>query len=159
LEFTAEGRVAYEESIRVIENLESIPALEWSDALMLTAQDKCQTMAKTGSFAHADSSGQVQQRISKYGQNPVGITAGENLTKLRLPQANPQDHLTALFIDDGVANRLHRVNLLSSHFTQVAISICTAQKNSRQMKKGNSLSVIVYSKDYSANERGKKMIR
>lgn len=106
-------------------------ALEWSEALNLSAKDHCEDIGGAGLRGHF---GQDQSspfdRILKYGK--PGWWRGENLVydgeRFPLPIAEvdemAQKIVLKMFIDEGIAGRPNRSRMLNPEFKLVGIHSC-----------------------------------
>ena len=136
---TQEGKAAVEEAIRFLENVEPCSPLEWSRGLILAAQDHCEDAGPKGLFGHTGSDGTSPfDRMDRYGTRR-GF-AGENIM---YGAQSPVEVIVDLFIDDGVSNRGHRVNIFKQDFTQTGIFTCPFKG---QLE---SMNVLTYAGKYS----------
>ncbi len=116
---TQEGVSALDECIRVLERSRPVGELAASPGLARAARDHVRDQSASGRVGHtgADGSG-MELRISRYGRWLEA--AGENIS---YGYDDPRSIVTALLVDDGVASRGHRRNLLSDRFRVVGIAI------------------------------------
>jgi uncharacterized protein YkwD len=109
---TQEGAPAVEEAIRVLKETRPTPALQWNDCLHAAANDHVTDTGPAGLTGHTGSRGQtMEQRVRRYLRRYRRI--GENISYgSQTAEAVVQD----LLIDDGVADRGHRKNILAPDF-------------------------------------------
>ncbi|WGK69756.1 CAP domain-containing protein [Candidatus Haliotispira prima] len=116
---TREGRRAADELYRELQRQKPLPLLQPSRGMSQAAADHGADQARSGDTGHRGRDGsQPFDRINRHGK--WGKTAGENIsygdgTGLRI--------ILQLMIDDGVASRGHRVNILNKDFRIVGVAI------------------------------------
>lgn len=108
-----EGVTAVDEAIAVLRQARAMPPLRSFEPLRLQAEGHARDQGFTGNVGH--SANGLRPMMKRYGwkgwaQNLTYGRAGARLTILEL------------LIDDGVADRGHRRNLLNRSFTQVGIA-------------------------------------
>lgn len=92
-------------------------ALTLEKGLSLAAQWLADDQAKTGTIGHYGSDGSSPfERMNRYGK--WLITAGENCA---YGPKTGKEIVAQLLIDDGVADRGHRINILKPEFKKVGI--------------------------------------
>jgi uncharacterized protein YkwD len=125
---TREGVAAVREAIRVLRQTRPLPELRSSDGLTLGARDHVKDQAPRGLMNHRGTDGTMAwDRVSRYGDWKAKIS--ENMT---FGPATPHDVVAALLIDDGIADRGHRKNILDPEVKVVGIS-CGPHKSYRVM--------------------------
>ena len=103
---TNEGVSAAREAARVVRALPAVPALAMSPGLTRAARDHVRDKGPSGAMGHKGSDGSfVMQRVSRYGHWQRAIS--ENIAYGPL---DARGMIAGLIIDDGVADRGHRVN-------------------------------------------------
>ena len=103
---TNEGVAAAREAARVVRGLPPVPALAMSPGLTRAARDHVRDKGPSGAMGHKGSDGTfVMQRVSRYGHWQRAIS--ENIAYGPL---DARGMIAGLIIDDGVADRGHRVN-------------------------------------------------
>jgi len=117
---TQEGRRAWREARDAFARQPSLHELKWNDGLALAAQDHCNDTGGKGVVSHDGSDGsKVWDRMERYG-DPSG-TMGENLS---FGKSRGDEYMTSLFIDDGVADRGHRIAIQSTKYNLVGLAYC-----------------------------------
>lgn len=125
---TREGAAAVHEAIRVLRQTKPLPTLRASDGLTAGARDHVKDQAPRGLMNHRGTDGSMAwDRVSRYGDWKSKIS--ENMT---FGPSTPHDVIAALLIDDGIADRGHRKNILDPEVRVVGIS-CGAHKSYRVM--------------------------
>jgi len=86
--------------------------------MSLAARDHQRDLAGTGALGHGGSDGSdVLVRLARYGW--IGWTAGENIS---FGETRGRQVVFDLVVDDGVADRGHRRNLLNRAFREVGVA-------------------------------------
>ena len=125
---THEGAAAVREAIQVLSQQASRPPLGLSEALSRAAADHVDDQGPKGSIGHEGTDGStMQSRIERYGT--WSITISENID---YGSATARDVVMALVIDDGVAGRGHRRNILDPQI-RVAGAACGPHQQYRVM--------------------------
>jgi len=125
---TREGVGAVREAIRVLRQTRPMSALRTSSGMTLGARDHVQDQAPRGLMNHKGTDGSMAwDRVSRYGDWKSKIS--ENMT---FGPATAHDVVAALLIDDGIADRGHRKNILDPEVKLVGIS-CGPHKALRVM--------------------------
>lgn len=118
---TKEGASAVREAIAALESANPVPALQNSQSLALAAADHARDMGAQGKFGHTGTdASSTEQRIQRYGQWQK--SCAENIT---YGISNARSIVMALVIDDGVASRGHRKNILYRDFAVAGIACKT----------------------------------
>lgn len=115
---TSEGVSAVNECIKVLSESDVAPILTPEKGLYLGARDHTKDQSTTGLTGHYGSDrSDPFIRINRYGGN--FSTAGENIA---YGLTTGREIIIGLLVDDGVPNRGHRTNILSTSFTQTGVS-------------------------------------
>jgi len=140
---TNEGVGAWTEAVQVLEKQGKFAPFKWNDYLSLAAQDHCNDQGPKGAVGHDSSDGrEFTDRINKYGK--WGGRAGENLA---YSSSSGDGMIVQLYIDDGVPDRGHRVNMLSPDFELVGMAHC---KHSRF----GGMLAVAYATSFEPNDLG-----
>ena len=125
---TREGAAAVREAIRILRQMQPLSGLRASDGINLAARDHVKDQAPRGLMNHRGTDGTMAwDRVSRYGEWKSKIS--ENMT---FGPATPHDVVSALIIDDGIADRGHRKNIFDPQVKLVGIS-CGPHKSYRVM--------------------------
>jgi len=144
---TNEGIGAWYEAINELKNQDSFPPLEWNDYLALAAQDHCNDQGPSGTTGHTGSDGsQPWDRINKYGR--WGGTVSENLAYGR---SEGDEYMVQLYIDDGVRDRGHRINMLNPELKLTGMAYCKHNSYGGMM-------AVAYAKSFKPNSFGKTSV-
>jgi uncharacterized protein YkwD len=109
---TKEGPAAVEEAIKFLEKAAPVPPLKWNEHLAKAAKEHCDDTGEKGLMQHESSKGKnVKERISEHGK--FVSCYGENLS---YHCETAEEVLCQLIIDDGVAERGHRLNIFNPEF-------------------------------------------
>ncbi|HLM58741.1 MAG TPA: CAP domain-containing protein [Pyrinomonadaceae bacterium] len=115
---TEEGAAPLEEAIKFLRHLKPLPPLQVAGGLCSGARVLVEDQAATGATGHKGSDGGFcEQRLQRFGSWQGDI--GENLTYG--PETGRERVLT-LLIDDGFANRGHRLRILSPDYKVVGVA-------------------------------------
>jgi uncharacterized protein YkwD len=134
---TKEGVDAYKEAFNVLINTKPLPLQYPSRGISLAARDHAEDMIKNDFMEHEGSNGSdPATRVSAYGI--WGKSIGENIS---LGDSEGREILIDLVVDDGVSDRGHRKNILSSDFKYLGIS-------SLEKKDSKTITVIDYAGEY-----------
>lgn len=115
---THEGVAALEEAIEALRAQAPLTALEPSAGLTLAARDHVVGQGPIGGRGHTGQDGStVNNRTDRYGS---GSLVGENIA---YGSRSGRDIVIDLLVDDGVAGRGHRLNLLRPEYRQIGVSI------------------------------------
>lgn len=136
---TNEGASAVQECIDVLMKTNPMDLLEIEKGLCSAAQWLADDQAKTGKTGHYGSDGSSPfERMNRYGK--VLITAGENCA---YGPKTGREIVAQLLIDDGVADRGHRINILKPEFKKVGIGY-----NNEANAPYGAVSVMDFAGDY-----------
>jgi uncharacterized protein YkwD len=117
---TNAGIGEWREAERVLGSQGTYPEMEWNDYLALAAEDHCKQMGPEGRTGHDGTDGSKPwHRMERYGD--WGGTVGENIA---YGNSGGKDYMVQLYIDDGVPNRGHRVNILKEAFKLTGMAVC-----------------------------------
>ncbi|WP_299577180.1 CAP domain-containing protein [uncultured Sunxiuqinia sp.] len=115
---TREGVAALEEAIQALKTAAPVPPLEPSRSLTSAAELLVKDQKSYGGTGHLTKSGWTPQvRVKRFGTYTSRLA--ENLV---YGYTNAQYAIISLLIDDGVANRGHRANILDAGFTTVGVA-------------------------------------
>lgn len=112
--YTGSKLSSLNELISEMNSMSTLPAYEWGDGLYKAAKEWVETQGPTGEFSHDTN---WSGRIKKYcncGAVAENLSAGYN---------KAVDIVIQLLVDDGVASRGHRKNILSSSYTHAGAAI------------------------------------
>jgi len=116
---------------------------EWSDALAMAARDHCNDTGPSGITGHTGADGSTMSvRIERYGNWNGNIA--ENIA---YGDPNGADYMVQLYIDDGVASRGHRTNMLNPKLKMTGMHACPH-------KSYGGMIVAVYAGGMEANASG-----
>ena len=147
---TTEGPTAWHEAIQALREQSTLNKLEWDDGLALAARDHCNDIGPKGLVQHEGSDGtQVWHRIRRYGK--AGGTLGENISFGEYESG--EEILTALFIDDGVADRGHRNALQNNAYNKTGIAFCDHNSQYKNMIS------FAYATTFSLSDYGRMQIQ
>jgi len=108
---TREGKKAVDELVAVLKKQKPTTQLKWNENLMKAARDWAAVQGKSGAMGHVLGNSTPSSRVKKYMK--WERTMGENIM---YGASNPLRIMSAFLIDDGVASRGHRNNILKSAF-------------------------------------------
>ena len=112
-----EGKRAIRECIAVLRRAEPRPPLTASPHVARAARDHVRDQSRSGRTGHRGSDGSTPfSRIDRY---VTTNGAGENI---QYGLYDPRDIIVELLIDDGIAGRGHRVNILDPNFVHIGIA-------------------------------------
>ena len=115
---TQEGTAAVDEAIAVLRATAPLPPLAMHPGLTRAAQDHVAWQGPRGEIGHGGEGGSSpSDRLNRHGVTKR--TSGENISY----GATGLQTVVDLIVDDGVASRGHRKNILSPAFRQVGIAI------------------------------------
>lgn len=116
---TVEGELAVAECVSDMKGTEPMGVLLPSHAISLAAADHAADHSETGNRGHTGSDGSTfDTRIERYAD--WRGTIGEVIA---FGPRNGREIVAILLIDDGVADRGHRINLLNPDFRYVGVAI------------------------------------
>ncbi len=125
---TKEGTPAIDEAIRALKKTRPVSTLKAARGLSLAARDHVRDQGPRGATGHDGRDGSTPfQRMERYGQWQV--IAGENIA---YGPDTAQAVVRDLIIDDGVADRGHRINMFQSKY-RVAGVACGRHQRYRVM--------------------------
>lgn len=125
---TAEGVAAVNECVSVMSAQESLPPFQPSKGLTRAAKDQARMQSVTDQVGHEGTDGSSPfDRIKRYGSY---MTAGENID---YGSSSAREIVLSLLVDDGVASRGHRKNIMNKAFTTVGVGYADAHKKYRCM--------------------------
>ena len=125
---TKEGTPAIDEAIRVLKKTRPVPTLAAARGLSLAARDHVRDQGNRGAIGHNGRDGSTPyDRMERYGKWQV--IAGENIA---YGPDTAQAVVRDLIIDDGVADRGHRINMFQPKY-RVAGVACGRHKRYRVM--------------------------
>jgi uncharacterized protein YkwD len=115
---TQEGTAAVDEAIAVLRATAPLPPLSVNQGLALAALDQVAWQGPRGEIGHAGQGGSSpSDRVIRHGVR--AHMSGENISY----GADGLQVVIDLIVDDGVASRGHRHNILNPDFRQVGIAI------------------------------------
>ena len=137
---TVEGKKAVEECVSVMKKTKPLGVLYAQKGLSLAAQQHAKTQGETKQVGHIGVDGsKFSDRIKKYGGSYTK-RIGENISYGKI---TGREIVIQLLIDDGVANRGHRKNILNGEFDSTGVGF------SEKHRAYGSLCVITYAGGYS----------
>ena len=114
---TIEGKEAYIDTIKFLEQQQPVQPLKEESRLSSAAMDLVKDIGSRGVVSHQDKYGQfVSERIEKYCE--WDYSASE---VIEVSSKNPQDILISLLVDDGLKNRPDRNTLFNQNYKFVGI--------------------------------------
>ena len=123
-----EGEKVFNDAIKYLRNLPSLPPLEWDDVLAKSAQEHVNDIGPKGLLTYQSSDGtEPEKRITKYGNYFDNL--GENI------DFGPNDEISVIVfmtLDDGEKERPHRNNLFLNEFKKIGIA-CGPHQTEFQM--------------------------
>ncbi|HEY0547628.1 MAG TPA: CAP domain-containing protein, partial [Pyrinomonadaceae bacterium] len=135
---TDEGAAAVDDAISFLRAAKPLSPFSLSKGMSLAAKDHVKDLGSTGNVGHKGTDGSTtEMRVSRYGRFSNGI--GENIF---YQNDTAREVVIGWLIDDGVATRGHRRNLLSSTYRFLGVSI--GARNSF-----GSMCVLTFAGDYS----------
>ncbi len=116
---TDEGAGAVDEAIGFLRTAQPVAAFSLSKGLSLAAKDHVKDLGQTGNSGHKGTDGSsVESRVNRYGRFSNGI--GENIV---YQNNSAREIVLGWLVDDGVASRGHRRNLLSTNYQYIGVAI------------------------------------
>jgi uncharacterized protein YkwD len=115
---TNEGTAAVRELVRYLQTARPMPPLTPSTGLSRAARDHAADQGRTGATGHTGADGSsMSRRVERYGR--WDRTIGENIDygwdRARLI-------VLSLMVDDGVASRGHRTNIMNKDFRRIGVA-------------------------------------
>lgn len=109
---TQEGAAVVQELIAYLKKAEPLEPLEWDDNIAKASKDHVLNMAESGATGHTGQDGSSPfERMERY--TKLEGSSGENIS---YGQDDPKGVIIQLAIDDGVASRGHRTNIMNPAF-------------------------------------------
>ncbi len=116
---TNEGVGALDECIRVLTSSRPLPPLQPAYGLSQAAEDHVEDTGASGTVGHTGVDGSTMSgRVERYGD--WNSLIGENIS---YGHADPREIVIQLIVDDGVASRGHRQNIMQPDFSVVGVAI------------------------------------
>lgn len=111
---TNEGAAVVQELIEYLKTAEPLEPVEWDDLISKCSKDHVIDTGPTGVTGHTGTDGSDPfQRLERY--TKLEGTSGENIS---YGQTEPKGVIIQLAIDDGVASRGHRKNIMNPAFVK-----------------------------------------
>lgn len=136
---TDEGVSAVDEAISVIQEQEPLKPMRWSEKLAELARLHVEDTGRKGLVGHGSSNGDgFSERLESLSSDMSMRSFGENIS---YGASSGRDVVVQLVVDDGVASRGHRENLLNAKFNISGVgcgyhkrygSMCVAIYGSKQ---------------------------
>jgi uncharacterized protein YkwD len=137
---TVEGAHAAQECYEYLSKAPKAQLLRSSIGLYRAAKDHVQDQSKTGAVGHEGSDGSSPfDRIKRYGKNYT--MAGENIA---YQPSTAREIVVGLLIDDGIASRGHRDNIMHKNYNKVGVATGPHEEY-------GVMCVIEYAKDFQEN--------
>jgi uncharacterized protein YkwD len=115
---TGEGVSAVDEAIRFLCRVKPLAPLVWSEGLAAAAAELAAEQESSGATGHAGRRGHgMRERIERYGT--WERTIGENIG---YGPEGARNMVMQLIIDDGVADRGHRINTFNTDFKAAGVA-------------------------------------
>lgn len=122
--------------------------MQWSDYLAAACQDHCKDIGPKGITGHTGSDGsQPWDRMNRFGR--WGGRVAENLS---FGSKSGAESILQLYIDDGVSNRGHRVNILNPDLKLTGIASCNH-------KQYGAMLCVAYSGTFTPNTNGRAEVQ
>lgn len=116
---TNEGKAAVIECVKAMKKTPAMGVVRASEGISKAARDHARDMELRNFFDHDGSDGADPfVRMNRYGVR--GGYAGENISA---GKSTAREIVIQLLVDDGVASRGHRENILTPVFTRVGVAI------------------------------------
>jgi uncharacterized protein YkwD len=145
---TVEGEPALLEAIAALRATRAMGPLEVNRALAAGARDHVTDQAPTGEIGHRGTDGSNSlHRISRYGRSD-----GMSAEVIDYGWDNARDIVIDLLIDDGIANRGHRINVLEPAYATAGVScgghkrfgvMCVVELAERFQERGDNAGMLV----------------
>lgn len=115
---TQEGPTAVRECLQTLKSAAPLGPLAPSRGLSRAARDQARDQGATGELGHTGRDGSsMSERIERYGK--WDVTIGENIS---YGPKQGDAVVVSLLVDDGVASRGHRENIMSSQYKVVGVA-------------------------------------
>jgi uncharacterized protein YkwD len=140
---TVEGVAAVDEAIGFLRAAKPSSPFSLSKGMSLAARDHVNDLGSTGNVGHKGTDGSTTEvRVNRYGNFSNGI--GENIF---YQNDSAREVVIGWLIDDGVATRGHRRNLLSSNYRY--LGVCIGARGSY-----GSMCVLTFAGEYAEAQAG-----
>ncbi len=140
---TVEGVAAVDETISALRAAKPLSPFSLSKGMSLAAKDHVKDLGSTGKVGHNGTDGSTTEvRVNRYGNFSNGI--GENIF---YQNDSPREVVIGWLIDDGVATRGHRRNLLSSSYRYLGVCVGTRSTY-------GSMCVLTFAGEYAEMQAG-----
>ncbi len=114
-----EGRIAVEEAIRYLRQVEPVPPLAFSTGLSCGARDLVQDLGPRAVVSHVGSDGSlVKDRVARYGT--IRRKAAE---LIQFGTTDAREIVALLIVDDGVQDRGHRRVLFDDDYHLMGVAL------------------------------------
>ena len=118
---TIEGRAAVAEALAALRRQRPLVPVNLSSCLSAAAQGHAQYLGRTGSIGHVGAGGSTpSQRASQAAG--ARVNCGETVSA---GPGTARDHVIALLVDDGIADRGHRLALLDPSYRTLGAGVST----------------------------------
>jgi uncharacterized protein YkwD len=123
---TQEGAAAVNGCITALNKAGSVDVLKPEKGLSLAAKDHVTDQSRTGQTGHNGSDrSNPETRMKRYGAFSGSWRLGENIA---YGDTTGREIVCSLLIDDGVASRGHRINIMNKVFSQTGVGFGTHTK-------------------------------
>lgn len=140
---TVEGVSAVDEAIAALRAQKPLGPYTMSLGMCSAARDHAKDMGRTGNSGHRGTDGStVETRVSRYGTFTNGI--GENIF---YESTGAREAVMGWLVDDGVANRGHRRNLLSANYHYLGVAV-------GDKSDAGSMCVLTFAGDFVESKAG-----
>lgn len=141
---TEEGTTPVKSLIQTLKQQEPLSELQWSDGIAKACLDHANDIGEKGLFVHKGSDGSsVAQRMTRYGQ--VNGQVGETID---FYNADPEEIVISLIIDDGNQSKSNRTHILNSGFRFVGVASASHAET-------EICTVINFSSEHTPKSQGK----
>jgi uncharacterized protein YkwD len=132
---TNEGVAAVKEAVEVLESQSALQPLQWSESLAELAHAHVMDTGALGLVGHEGTDGKTfKKRVEGILHSGTIQAVGENIA---YGPDNGREVVLQLVVDDGVANRGHRYNMLKAKFNASGVGCGYHLKY-------NTICVVVY---------------
>lgn len=140
-----EGAPAWQDAAKTLEDTLPRSKLTWSDGLAAAAREHCLDMGTKGKVGHVGSDdSEFWQRAGRFG-NVIDGSA----ESISYSATTGQEAALALFIDDGVEGRKHRLAMIDSKYLVAGAANCP-----HTSKGYGSMTVVLYAGGFEINQTG-----
>lgn len=116
---TVEGVSAVDEAIKALRATKPLPPYTMSPGMCSAAKDHAKDIRRSGNSGHKGTDGStVETRVSRYGTFSNGVA--ENIF---YESTGAREAVKGWLVDDGVPNRGHRRNLLSTNYRYLGVAV------------------------------------